>query len=281
VRPLLRFFLLTYAVTWTFFIAAVTISHKAALSDQTTTVVAGLFVFAGTIAPALVAIAVSVRAGGISRTRALLDRLFLWRMGARWYVFAVGYMATIKFMVGLTHRVMIGSWPRFDHQPFVVVIATMIVSTPFQSGEEIGWRGYALPLLAERIGFARGSVLLGLVWGCWHLPLFFLRVPGNDEYGQSFPVWALGVTALSVAFAWLYTHVNGSLLLTMLMHSAVNNTPHFVLSATADEKSIFSPHASRVAWLTAIFLWIAAACFLVGMRHIDPPWPRQDERCAP
>jgi uncharacterized protein len=269
VRPLLKFFLLTYAVTWTFFIAAAVISHKASLSDQTTTVVAGLLVFAGTIAPALVAIAISWRAGGISRTRALLDRLFHWRTGARWYVFAVGYMATIKFMVALTHRVMTGSWPPFNHQPFVIVIAAIIVSTPFQSGEEIGWRGYALPLLVERMGFARGSVLLGLVWAFWHLPLFFLRVPGNDEYGQSFPVWALGVTALSVAFAWLYSHVNGSLLLTMLMHSAVNNTPHFLSSAAVDETSIFSLHASRVAWLTALFLWIAATCFLVGLRHID------------
>lgn len=43
-------------------------------------------------------------------------------------------------------------------------------------------------------------------------------------YGQSFPVWALGVTALSVAITWLYAHTNESLLLVMLMHSAGNQT---------------------------------------------------------
>lgn len=254
-RPLLKFVLLTYAVSWTFFFTAAAISKAQ-----------GLLVFAGTIAPGLVALALARQ-----RTRELFERLLQWRAGARWYVFAVGYMAAIKLTVALTQRMMTGTWPPFGQQAFGMTVAAIIVSTPFQAGEEIGWRGYALPLLAERMGFARGSVGLGLIWACWHLPLFFLAVPGNDEYGQSFPVWALGVTALSVAFAWLYTHTNGSLLLTMLMHSAVNNIPHFVPSAVAEASNTLSFHASLVAWLTALFLWIAAGYFLVGMRRDELP----------
>ncbi len=46
--------------------------------------------------------------------------------------------------------------------------------------------GYALPRLAERLGFARASIALGMIWASWHLPLFFLTIPGNDDYGQSF-----------------------------------------------------------------------------------------------
>jgi len=213
----------------------------------------------------LVALAITARAGRVLAAKTPLHGLFEWRAGARWYLFAVGYMSAIKLAVALAHRMMTGSWPRFDAQTVGSVMVAIIVSTPFQSGEEIGWRGYALPHLAERIGFARGSVLLGLIWACWHLPLFFLPVPGNDEYGQSFPVWALGVTALSVAMAWLYMHTNGSLLLTMLMHSAVNNIPHFVPPAAANARNTFSLHGSLAAWLTTIFLWIAAAYFLRGM----------------
>ena len=71
--------------------------------------------------------------------------------------------------------------------------------------------------------------------------------------------------ALSVAFAWLYKHTHGSLLLTMLMHSAVNNIPHFLPSAVTNAKNVFSLHASLVAWLTVVFLWIPAAYFLVRM----------------
>ncbi len=237
-------------------------------STDRTLVVPGLL-FLGTIAPALVALAITARAVGMSTAEALFHRVFQWHAGARWYVFAVSYMAAIKLAVAVAHRMLTGSWPLFDQRSFSIIVGSIIVSTPFQSGEEIGWRGYALPLLAERIGFARGSVLLGLIWAFWHLPLFFLPVPGNDEYGQSFPVWALGVTALSVAFVWLYTHTDGSLLLTMLMHSAVNNIPHFSQSAVANTRHIFTLHASAVAWFTALFLWIPAAYFLTRMKRIE------------
>jgi membrane protease YdiL (CAAX protease family) len=261
---LLKFFALTFAATWTCFIFAVTISHRAPLTDPRLAMIRGL-VFVGTFAPALVALVLTTRADTVSGTKTLLRRMFLWRVSARWYLFAVGYMAAIKLTVALTHRVITGSWPRFGNESLGVVMAAIILSTPFQSGEEIGWRGYALPRLADRFGFARASIALGLIWASWHLPLFFLAIPGNDEYGQSFPVWALGVTALSVAFAWLYTHSKGSLLLTMLMHSAVNNIPHFVPSAVVNTNDVFSLHASFVARLTVGSLWITAVYFLVWM----------------
>jgi membrane protease YdiL (CAAX protease family) len=76
--------------------------------------------------------------------------------------------------------------------------------------------------LAARLGLARASLLLGVIAGCRHLPLFF--VPGLGQYGQSFPLFVLGAVGSSVAIAWLYASTNGSLLLAMLMHSAVNQT---------------------------------------------------------
>jgi len=241
--------------------------HGTASTGQALPIVRGLLVFAGTVVPAVIALMITARASGISATRPPLHHLLEWRVGARWYLFAITYMAAIMLTVAIAHRMTTGSWPPVRPQSLGVVLAAIIFSTPFQSGEEIGWRGYALPRLAERMGFARGSVLLGLIWACWHLPLFFFEFPGNDEYGQSFPVWALGVTALSVAFAWLYTHANGSLLLTMLMHSAVNNIPHFVPPAVANTENTFSLNASATAWLTVVFLWIPAAYFLVLMRR--------------
>jgi membrane protease YdiL (CAAX protease family) len=259
--------LLTYAVTWTFFLTALALPRETPFSDPALTIVRGLLVFGGAIAPAFVALAITARAGGISAATAPLQGLFQWRVGVRWYLFAVSYMAAIRVAVALAHRMLTGAWPRLGSDPWIAAVAAIIISTPFQAGEEIGWRGYALPRLLESLGFARASVLLGLIWAGWHLPLFFLPIPGNDEYGQSFPIWALGVTALSVAIAWLYTHTNGSLLLTMLMHSAVNNIPHFVPSAVADASKTFSLQASSTAWLTAVCLWIAAVYFLVRNRH--------------
>jgi membrane protease YdiL (CAAX protease family) len=147
----------------------------------------------------------------------------------------------------------------------------MVVATIFGGplGEEIGWRGYALPRLTERFGLARASLALGLIWACWHLPVFF--IPGLDQYGQSFPVYVLQVTALSVAMAWLYVHTNGSLLLAILMHSAINQSKDIVPSARSIATNPFALNASLVAWLTIGLLWISAGYFLVRMHRTAAP----------
>ena len=138
------------------------------------------------------------------------------------YVFAVAYMAAIKLSAALIHRVVIGAWPRFGDEVWYLMAAAIAVSTGVQAGEEVGWRGYALPRLSARVGLAPASVILGVIWASWHLPLFFF--PASDTLGQSFPLYLVQVTALSVAVAWLYWRTGGSLLLVMLLHAAVNNT---------------------------------------------------------
>jgi membrane protease YdiL (CAAX protease family) len=95
------------------------------------------------------------------------------------------------------------------------------------------------------------------------LPLFF--APESDTFGQSFPLYLLQVTALSVAAAWLYWRTNGSLLLVMLLHAAVNNTMGIVPSAVPGARNPFALSTSLVAWLTVTLLWITAAYFLVRM----------------
>jgi uncharacterized protein len=267
--PFLRFVVLTFATTWILFLTAIKLPAATSAVDNTPFDFRGLLVFLGTMAPGLVALLLTARAEGSDGLRMLLRRLFQRKSSFRWYLFAVTYMAGIKLAVALTLRVTTSSWPLVSHEPIGTIVAAIVLSTPFQAGEEVGWRGYALPLLAQRLGFAWASVVLGLIWACWHLPLFFLRIAGNNEYGQPFPIWALGVTGLSVAFAWLYVRTNGSLWPLMLMHSAVNNLPHFIAPAVSDTANILSLHASSAALLTTVFLWIAASYFLRRLRNIN------------
>ncbi|HMF92270.1 MAG TPA: type II CAAX endopeptidase family protein [Candidatus Angelobacter sp.] len=270
---LLKFFLLTYAVTWTVFIVVGAITAHAAAAGRPPAGLLALMVLPGVFAPAIVAIALTAWAEGRDGVAALLRPLFRWRVGFGWYVFAIGFMAAIKLTVALVLRVATGSWPRFGQEAWYIMLAATIFSTVVggQAGEEIGWRGYALPGLAARFGLGRASVLLGVIWATWHLPLFF--IPGADLLGQSFAVYLLQVTALSVVFAWLYWRTQGSLLLTMLLHAAINNTKDVVPSAVQNATHPFTLSASRVAWLTVGLLWIAAAYFLMKMprgRGIPP-----------
>ena len=272
---LLGFFALTFLVTWTFYIVAVVLSGGVPPGAGLRPGV-GTLVLLGTFAPSMVALGLTARAQGGAGVRALLARLFMYRVSARWYVFAAGYMAAIKLAVALAYRVVAGAWPRFGFESWTVMIAATIFSTVVggQAGEEIGWRGYALPRLAARLGLGGASIVLGVIWACWHLPLLFLR--GVDTYGQSFPAYLLQVVALSVAIAWLYWRTGGSLLLTMLMHSAINNTKDIVPSVARAVANPFAPSASLMSWLGAAVLWMAAGYFLIRMRKalITRPSPR-------
>jgi len=259
-RSLLGFFSLTFGAAWICFI-----SVAAALPAPG--MLGYLVVLLGTVTPSLVALTLTFRRHGQAGVRALVGRVLHWRVSARWYLFTAGYTIGIKLTVALLHRVTTGAWPRFENLSWHMIPLAIAISTPVQAGEEIGWRGYALPGLAERFGLARASLLLGLIWALWHLPLFFVR--WADTYGQSFPLFALQVVALSVAFAWLWAKTNQSLLLPMLLHAAVNNSKDIVPSAVQGAANTFGFGGSPMAWLTLAALWACAAFFLAWMARTE------------
>jgi CAAX protease family protein len=272
-RSLLKFFSLTYVLSWLLWIASVAILRVANPQSSAFLAIGGFFYLLGVFVPSLVALALTAQADGRAGTLALLRRTVKWSVGVRWYVFALVYMAAIKLAVAVLLRIANGTWPAFGQEPVYIMALAIPFSTPVQAGEEIGWRGYALPRLSAHLGLSSASVVLGVIWACWHLPFFFIS--GTDKSGQSFPVYLLSVTALSVAMAWLYWRTNGSLLLTMLMHSAVNNTKDIVPSAVSGATNAFSLGSSRVAWLTVAILWICAVYFLIRMRGVKMPEGRQ------
>ena len=252
--------MLTYAVMWACFftVVATKIPAYAPLGV--------VLLLLGTFAPSLVALWLTAVEGD-DGVRALMGGVLKWQVAGRWYLFALAYIPAIKLTAALIHRVATGAWPRFGDEPWYYILGAIAVSTPFQAGEEIGWRGYALPRLAARFGLARASILLGVIWACWHLPQFF--IPEVDTYGQSFFVFVSQVTALSVAMAWLYARTNGSLLLVMLLHSAVNNAKDIVPSALPGASNPFALSASVVAWITVTLLWICAAYLLTRMPSLE------------
>ena len=254
---MLLFFLLTYTATWAaFFWAAVW---------PTGSWFATALLLAGTFAPSFVALVLIARESGRAGLRSLLRRVLDVRVSWQWYAFAVGYIAVLRLMAATTHRLIAGGWPTFGTAPWVLIPFAILISAPVQAGEEIGWRGYALPRLAARFGFARASLLLGLLWGVWHLPLFV--IPGHGNYGQSFWLFVLGSTALSVAMAWLFMNTRGSVGLAMLMHSAVNQTNGLVPTRIANPGNPFTVfEASLITGLFAGLLLVTAAYFLWRMR---------------
>jgi membrane protease YdiL (CAAX protease family) len=105
--------------------------------------------------------------------------------------------------------------------------------------EEPGWRGFALPRLQSLRGPVGGSVLLGLLWGLWHVPLIVLGV---------YPITSLQLTAYvlvnvpaaAIIFTWVFNHVKGSLLIMMLLHTSINTTVYLLRGVFPGQESAVS-----------------------------------------
>ena len=87
-------------------------------------------------------------------------------------------------------------------------------------GEELGWRGYAQPQLEKRYSSFTAAVILGVLWGFWHLPNFF--IPSMPHFEIPLVAFILYTTSLSVLAAWVLKSTRGSVLLTTLLHGSTN-----------------------------------------------------------
>jgi membrane protease YdiL (CAAX protease family) len=93
-------------------------------------------------------------------------------------------------------------------------------------GEEVGWRGWLLPQLQKRFSPLSSSLILGLVWGAWHFPLFVIGAyPGGPE---SIVVYLVIGPIFATLFTWLFNRTRGALLPAICLHTAVNNSSRFV-----------------------------------------------------
>jgi membrane protease YdiL (CAAX protease family) len=226
--------------------------------------------YVGVFAPALVALGLTWKEKGEPGVRALLARIFRWQVNARWYLFALVYLATIKLLAAVAHRAITGEWPRFGPEPLLLMVAAILISTWVQAGEELGWRGYALPRLSARFGLGAASAIVGILWASWHLPLFF-NPAGGDTYGQSFPSTCCG-SPRSRRHGVAHWRARGSLLLVMLFHAAVNSTGH---RAFRRARSSTFLRRVLVGWLTV--LWISRAWLVRMCRCALEPMAEKSE----
>jgi CAAX protease family protein len=265
-RAIIIFFSLTFLVSWSLFIAAASVSGTSH-SGSIFSAFGYVIYLVGVFGPALVAVLLSWREQGRVGVLALLSQILRAPSHFAWYLFAVGYFLGVKLMAALIYRMVVGDWPLFGHESFIVIGGAIIFSTAFQVGEELGWRGFALPRLSYHFGLPLASLILGIIWAVWHLPFFFFV--GANKFGQSFPVYLVSVVALSVTMAWVYWRTRGSLLVVMLMHSAVNNTTDIVPSTVSVAANPWSVHASPIAWISTVILCIFATYFLIQMRSAE------------
>ena len=163
--------------------------------------------------------------------RELFGRLLIWRAGIGWWAFAL-FALGLMFLGGMVLAALFsGSALNLSFaQPLYMFIPLLVIRTLTDSGlgEELGWRGFLLPRLQARYSALVASIIVGIVWGLWHWPLFLMEgLPPYYEFGQMVGVIP-GILALvffltvpwSILFTWMYNNTKGSLLLACVFHGS-------------------------------------------------------------
>ncbi|MFB6129658.1 MAG: CPBP family intramembrane glutamic endopeptidase [Salinigranum sp.] len=212
---LATFLLVTYAFTWTIQAA---LAARNLQASWTLSILVGFGAFGPPIGAAVVVWAT----GG--DLRAWLAQLFRWRIGARWWALALGVPIAV-LAAGSALYVLVGGPVDLGSLPFVGVYAFAMAWGVVWGGgqEELGWRGFMLPVLQERHSALRSSLLVGVAWAGWHLPLF---LNANTEHG-GWPlsqqlVWVVTILAGSILWTWMYNGTGGSVLAVAVFHAGIN-----------------------------------------------------------
>lgn len=170
-------------------------------------------------APAIATFFIVIYNNGMTGLRHFLSRFLLWRCTLSWYLFLFGGLPLV-FIIGsaIKGTLFSDSFPFSSFQMLVIALVLAMIKGPI---EEFGWRGLALPLLQRKLAPLWAGLVLGIVWGLWHIPAFLLS--GTQQSAWSFTPFLLGTIAMSIIMTPLFNRSGGSIFLTALFHfQAIN-----------------------------------------------------------
>lgn len=220
--------------------------------------------FLSVFSPTYSALIVSWMVGGLPEVKHLLSGFTRWKVGFFWY-FAAAFLFLGPFVIALIY-IALGHPPAGLQPGWTIPLLLGKVFTQLFAGpvsEEAGWRGFALPRLQAKYNALVSSLILGVIWTFWHLPLFFLT--GETQVGIPFPIYLVLVTSVTVYLTWLYNNTNGSLLITTLGHFSFNLTGTLITG-------IVMLMPAMLFYMTAgpgLFLVVVAVVIIYGPKHLS------------
>lgn len=188
----------------------------------------------GIFAPTLAAILTTAITQGRAGLTDLFARLFRWWAPARWYLVILVGVPAIFGLAMLVYTQVMGQSVSFDASRWAAIFPILffgLLGGPL--GEELGWRGFALPRLQQHWNPINASILLGITWAFWHLPEFIWQVKG---FSPSVPFYnfLISAVAFSILITWVFNHTRGSVFIAIVFHLWINSVSNYILT-------LFSP----------------------------------------
>ncbi|WP_445245057.1 CPBP family glutamic-type intramembrane protease [Microcoleus sp. OTE_8_concoct_300] len=216
--PVTWFYILAFGMSWLGMISAVLASRGIAPFNSPYFQLLSIFYAVGS---ALAAMIVSQVTHGKTGIRDLNKGLIRWRVSLIWYIVAV-LGSAILLIVAQAVTKLLGfsvtiAVPPVNLSPYVIFgLGVNFLAT---TCEEIGWRGFALPHLQKRYNALIATLIVGILWGLWHLPLVFLVGHPMSEFPF---LWFISIAANAFIYTWIYNSTKGSILLVALFHGSLN-----------------------------------------------------------
>jgi len=217
----------------------------------------GSLVLIGGFGPLFSAVAMTGQSSGRRGLLALLNQGVRWRVPLRWYAAALLLPPLLRFAVLGLHFLKGGTFPGLtEADRWLAFPATfafvLILGGPL--GEEVGWRGYSQPRLQNRLGILQSSLVIGVGWTVWHLPLFLIASTPQSHLPIAF--FIARTISLSVISGWIWNRSGGSLFLVLLFHASLNTWPNtlFILEAQGTPGPYISSTILYIGWAILLIL---------------------------
>lgn len=193
---------------------------------------------------------------GRTGMKSLLAGMLRWRVPARWYTLAILLPLLITFAAVYANSFQSGQAPILPAAGEWLMFVPALLFTTLLAGpltEEPAWRGYLLPRLEKKYSAMVASLIIGVIWWSWHLPLML-----SDPTGQRPPLpYLFSLLAYSILFTQIFHKASASLLIVTLMHGMTNTTAAFLFPGQ------FGEHYLRLWWFYAFLWWMVV--LVVGL----------------
>jgi membrane protease YdiL (CAAX protease family) len=256
---MLQFFGLTYLLSWLIWIP-LDLSHFGIGPFSIPEATSNLIRLFGVLMPAVTALILTWLAGRGAAVKNLLSRLKIWRVSWNWWAASALVQPGLLVLAALVYNAFWGN-PPVSRIPigtasaFIVNAVFLLIAT---LGEEIGWRGVALPGLQAKHNSQISSLILGLLWSAWHIP-FWLLLDTYDQFGLRYLFLNfMLILPLTFYLTWVFNHTRMSLLFPVVLHVTFNIVNTALLPVTLN-LGAFS--------LLVLLEWIV---WLLIIRNLDP-----------
>lgn len=237
-HPLTAYFILAYLYAWISWLPLVLSRNGLGVLSFVPSAgwMYALEVLGSLVGPTLAAFLVTHATLGKEGVRQLLRKYIQRPLHLRWY-FVILAGTPLLVVIAASIASFFGGSPDLLTQRglmlFIGYLPFVLISIPGGPlGEEPGWRGIALPRLQRRYGAFPATLILGVLWGFWHLPLFLVRGADGPFSLVGFGAFLLGVFFLSIFLTWIYNSTEGSLLMVIVLHAALNTNSSLIALLT-------------------------------------------------